>query len=189
MKCILGLFLHFENSVFLVFGIISFQYNGTLFLGALGSDKHHWQTQATSVWTHRLQAQQDQQRDGGHASLDPLLQRNRAVVIVVDLPHHILEDLQRRGERSIRCLTKANESGSSVHKPQVFFFNSFCFMLYRLFLTGFSSVTSHSRYSATCIIWEIMCSSSCGESADSHYRHGNTVFTFSAHCSLTSGCH
>lgn len=85
-------------------------------------------------------------------------------------------------------LMEANESGSSVHKPQVIF-NLFCFMLYRLFLTGFSSVTSHSRYSATCIIWEIMCSSSCGESADSHYRHRNTVFTFSAHCSLTSRCH
>lgn len=127
MKCILGLYLQFGNSVFLVFGIISFQYNGTFFLGALGSNKHHWQTQATSVWTHRLQAQQDQQRDGGHASLDPLLQRNRAVVIVVDLPHHILEDLQRRGERSIRCLTKANESGSSVHMPQVFFFSFILF--------------------------------------------------------------
>lgn len=48
----------------------------------------------------------------------------------------------------------------------------------KVFLTGFSSVTSHSRYSATCIIWEIMCSSSCGETTDSHYRHKNTVFTF-----------
>ena len=55
-------------------------------------------------------------------------------------------------------------------------------------LTGFSSVTSHSRYSATCIIWEIKCSSSCGETTDSQLQAQKYCIYLSVYCSLTSWC-
>lgn len=44
--------------------------------------------------THRLHPQEDQQGDGGHATPDPLLQRHSPVVVVVDLLHHSLQDLE-----------------------------------------------------------------------------------------------
>lgn len=56
--------------------------------------QHNQQVYVYFVWTHCLQAQQYQQWDGGHASLYPLLQWHSAIVIIVDLLHHFLEDLQ-----------------------------------------------------------------------------------------------
>lgn len=53
---------------------------------ARGTHKH------TDVY--RVHAQQDQQRDGGEASSDPLLQGDGAVSVVVDLLHHLLQYLQ-----------------------------------------------------------------------------------------------
>lgn len=54
----------------------------------------------TSWWTHRLQAQQDQQGDGGQASLDPLVQGHDPIVVIVDFLHHFLKDLQH--EKSVQ---------------------------------------------------------------------------------------
>lgn len=75
------------------------------------------------MWTDRLQAQQDQQRDGGHASLDPLLQRHRAVMVVVDLLHHFLENLQEKRNTEEQILGfHLMESGTKAHKSKHFSF-------------------------------------------------------------------
>jgi hypothetical protein len=46
--------------------------------------------------THRVEPQQDQEGDGGEAAPLPLLQRHSPVGVVVDLDHHVLQDLSQR---------------------------------------------------------------------------------------------
>lgn len=53
-----------------------------------------WAGPAEAGITHCLHPQEDQQGDGGHAPPDPLLQRDSPIVVVIDLFHHILQDLQ-----------------------------------------------------------------------------------------------
>lgn len=55
-----------------------------------------------SLWTYCLKAQQDQQWYGGQASLNPLPQRHSAIVIIVNLLHHFLENLQWRKEQYLK---------------------------------------------------------------------------------------
>ena len=50
---------------------------------------------ASATCTHRVEAEQHQEWDGGEAAPLPLLQRDGAVRIVVDLHHHVLQDLQQ----------------------------------------------------------------------------------------------
>ena len=50
----------------------------------------------TCTLPHRLHAQQDQQRDGGEASSDPLLQGDCSVPVIVYLFHHLFQDLEHR---------------------------------------------------------------------------------------------
>lgn len=47
-----------------------------------------------------FQAQQDEKRDGGHSSLNPLLQRHGPITVVVNFFHHFMEDLEK-GEGKI----------------------------------------------------------------------------------------
>ena len=50
----------------------------------------------SNTTTYRVEAEEDKQRDGRHASTLPFFKRNGAVVVVIDLRHHFLEDLYVR---------------------------------------------------------------------------------------------
>ena len=42
---------------------------------------------------YRIEAEEDQQGNGGHAATFPLFQRHGSIIIVIDFRHHLLQDL------------------------------------------------------------------------------------------------
>lgn len=87
--------------------------------------------------TYGIEAEQDQQRNGRHASAFPFFQRDGAIIVVIYFRHHFLQDLE---QSPMHCHSDVGEHTN-------------CIRLHFSIITGFNSDASQPRYSATAIIW------------------------------------
>ena len=57
-----------------------------------GGSQQNWENKIRDF--DLFQPQQHEEGDGGEAASDPLLERNRAVTVIVNLSHHVGQDLK-----------------------------------------------------------------------------------------------
>lgn len=65
------------------------------------------------IFIYGIESEEDEERNGRHASAFPLFQRDGAVVVVVNFSHHLLQDLLRTNQLVIvNCV--CHQSNSNI---------------------------------------------------------------------------